>query len=420
MTLRHRKETDGDDSQEGWTLKLPGVAGGVALAREEFSWPGARDALPPEAVGLVRAMTRGAPLEPVATVETERRRVRLIDGAGRAVAEVDDDWVVAMGADGRSSRFREIEVEAAEGAPSGLLGAVGARLREAGATEGSRHPKVFRVLGPKAEEPPDPVVPALDRRARLREVISASIAAGVAALVEQDPGIRLGGDSEHVHKARVATRRLRSDLRTFRPVLDRGWVGRMREEPRWVGAALGAVRDADVLLEELRSQGASLPKLDAPAAEALLARLSSERKAANERLLTILDSDRYLALLSDLTAAANDPPLGGPAAEPEATGRLILPRLLARPARRLRRGVRGLGDDPSDESLHEVQKCAKDLRYAAEAAVPVLGTPARKLAAAAQELQEVLGGLHDAVVAEACFDAVAPAARRRRHWSPGS
>ncbi|MCW3041851.1 MAG: hypothetical protein JWL57_9 [Actinobacteria bacterium] len=61
-----------------------GVAGGVALAREEFSWPGARNALPPEAVGLVRAMTRGAPLEPVATVETERRRVRLIDGAGRA------------------------------------------------------------------------------------------------------------------------------------------------------------------------------------------------------------------------------------------------------------------------------------------------------------------------------------------------
>ncbi|MEA2566541.1 MAG: hypothetical protein QOD49_1718 [Actinomycetota bacterium] len=157
-------------------------------------------------------MTRGAPLEPVATVETERRRVRLIDGAGRAVAEVDDDWVVAMGADGRSSRFREIEVEAAEGAPSGLLGAVGARLREGGATEGSRHPKAFRVLGPKAEEPPDPVVAALDRRARLREVISASIAAGVAALVEQDPGIRLGGDSEHVHKARVATRRLRSDL----------------------------------------------------------------------------------------------------------------------------------------------------------------------------------------------------------------
>jgi CHAD domain-containing protein len=141
---------------------------------------------------------------------------------------------------------------------------------------------VFRVWGPKAEEPPDPVVAALDRRARLREVISASIAAGVAALVEQDPGIRLGGDSEHVHKARVATRRLRSDLRTFRPVLDRGWVGRMREELRWVGAALGAVRDADVLLEELRSQGASLPKLDAPAAEALLAQLSSSgRRSTN-------------------------------------------------------------------------------------------------------------------------------------------
>ena len=39
-------------------------------------------------------------------------------------------------------------------------------------------------------------------------------------LIANDPGVRLGKDPESVHQARVATRRLRSDLRTFRPILD--------------------------------------------------------------------------------------------------------------------------------------------------------------------------------------------------------
>ena len=400
ITLRHRTETAGGKSNEAWTLKLPGNANGVAMVRQELNWPGTRDAPPPQAIGLVRATTRGAGLEPVATVETERARVRLRDRAGLVMAEVDDDRVVVTGRDQRRRHFREIEVEAVEGTAPRILDAVRARLREAGAMDGSRRPKVFRALGPKAEEP-DVAVPVIDHRATLRQVISAAIAQGVTTLIRHDPGIRLGDDIEHVHKARVATRRLRSDLRTFRPILDRDWANKTREELKLAAAALGEVRDADVLLEELRKQAAGLPETDAAAAEAMLGEVSGERNKANERLLAVLDSDRYLVLLNELAAAATDPPLDRSAFEPDAAARSALPQLVRKPWKRLRETVRGLQDPPPDEGLHLVRKRGKAVRYAAEAAAPVIGKPAQKLAAAMENLQEVLGSLHDAVVAEA-------------------
>ena len=44
-------------------------------------------------------------------------------------------------------------------------------------------------------------------------VVRYAIAASVARLLRHDPIVRVGGDPEGVHQARVATRRLRSDLR---------------------------------------------------------------------------------------------------------------------------------------------------------------------------------------------------------------
>src|SRR5205814_929201 len=62
--------------------------------------------------------------------------------------------------------------------------------------------------------------------------------------------------------------------------------------------------------------------------------------------------------------------------------------------------VDALGKEPEDEALHEVRKRAKQARYAAEAVTGVIGKPAGRLASAVAGVQEVLGGLQDAVVAE--------------------
>jgi CHAD domain-containing protein len=80
----------------------------------------------------------------------------------------------------------------------------------------------------------------------------------------------------------------------------------------------------------------------------------------------------------------------------------VVPHLLARDVKRLRRAARNnaRADDPHqhDQALHEVRKKAKRLRYAAESAVPVLPRAGR-LAASAKRVQEALGEHQDTVVA---------------------
>ena len=346
----------------------------------------------------MRATARRAPLQRVARLTSQRRRLRLLDVDGRSLAEVGDDLVNI--AEPSDDRFREIEVEWTPDAASALRRAVVGRLERAGARPGRASPKVFRALGPAARRPPDVVVPDVDRGASVRDVVASSIASATKTLIAHDPGLRLGGDVEHVHKARVATRRLRSDLRTFRRVLDRVWVQRVRGDLRWVGGALGAVRDADVLLGGLQAEAERLGDVDSVPARALLAGLREERERANAQLQLVLDGEPYAILLDTLVSAAADPPLADPSPGEEPAEH-VLPGLVARQWKRLRRWVAGLPDDPPDDALHEVRKRAKQLRYASEAAAPVIGRPATRLAKAAENLQEVLGELHDAVVAEA-------------------
>ncbi|MFK0113925.1 CHAD domain-containing protein [Streptomyces sp. NPDC091217] len=58
---------------------------------------------------------------------------------------------------------------------------------------------------------------------------------------------------------RVACRRLRSVLRSYRSVLDRKATDPVREELKWLGNGLGAERGQEVLLERLSSRIEALP-----------------------------------------------------------------------------------------------------------------------------------------------------------------
>ncbi|HWG74634.1 MAG TPA: CYTH and CHAD domain-containing protein [Acidimicrobiales bacterium] len=430
ITLRYRQDRQAAGTGErGWTLKLRAPPDGKGLVRKELTWAGGRTAPPRPAADLVRALSHGRCLGPVARLVTLRRRTLLTDAAGGALLEVDDDIVSVM--DGRrlAARFREVEVEVVGSAD--LLDAVVERLRDAGAVPGDDRPKVVRALGRRATAPPDVVVPALGSEASVKEMIGAAIAAGYTRLVDHDPGVRLDEDPEDVHQARVATRRLRSDLRSFARLLDDAWTRTVREELGWLARALGAVRDADVLGDRLAGRVGDLAACDRAAAEPLLRRLAAQRKVARRDLRTAMDSDRYLALLDTLVVGALDPPVGlrgageagcgpevdaggapeveggGPAVDGSAPAIEMVPRLVRPPWRNLDKAVGDLGDDPADDALHEVRIMAKRLRYACEAVAPVAGKAARRTAKDAAALQSVLGDHHDAVVAEGWLRAAA-------------
>jgi CHAD domain-containing protein len=395
---------------EGWTVKLPEGQDGVLLVRAEHVFPGDGRRPPAEALSLVRPFVRTAKLKPSVRMRTLRRPVELRDPAGSRLAEVVDDEVQVL--DGRRivDRFRELEVELDEGAETDLLGRVVERLLAAGARAAEPTPKYLRALGGRERAlGPEVVAPEVDAGASVEALLRHDLAGGTLRLFRHEAGVRTGEDPEAVHQARVATRRIRSTLRTFSKLLDEAWTDRLRDDLKWLADLLGEVRDTDVLLERFSEHLAALPPEDAKVGPRLLAKLVDQRDHARRRLLGAMAQDKYAVLLDDLVAAAAAPALLPGADRPAAE---VMPPLVAKPWKRLRKAVREAGDDPADEQLHQIRIRAKRARYAAEAVEPVIGAPAEEFADAIADLQGVLGDHQDAVVGEAWLREAAASARR--------
>ncbi len=406
-SLRHRPG-------EGWTVKLPAERDAPFLVRPEIVFEGNGEAPPAAAVALVRGFVRDRELRARVHMTTIRRRTGIHDARGRLIGGVVDDTVSVVDDGNPPASFRELEVEIGDEMTPALLDAVVERLRRAGAGAPDQTAKYIRALAAEAPLVPEIGVPELGADARAGDVVRRATALSVIRLILHDPVVRLDVDPEGIHQARVATRRLRSDLRTFRSLVDPDFGSELRAELGWLAALLGEVRDGDVLLERLRAKTAELPEDEQIGAGDVLATLEEQRAAAHARLLATLGDDRYVGLVSRLVEAANAPLLT-PAADAPAAD--VIPALVRRPWHRLEKHVRSLGKTPADEQLHELRIRAKRVRYAAEAATPVVGKPGRTLARAAAALQEVLGDLNDAAVTAAWLDRwegseAEPAARR--------
>jgi CHAD domain-containing protein len=408
------------EGEPRWTLKLPDTGdGGAALSRRELDVRTADPEVPAAIADLVTAWVRSAPLAPVTVIRTRRRR-RALRGADDApLAEIDDDEVSVLDDGEVAARFREVEVELAPGASADLLTLVGDALGAAGAGRPDRTSKVARALGPRAMAPSEPEVPALTDASTLAELVVAGIAAPVRSLLDHDPVIRLDDDVEGVHKARVATRRLRSNLHTFASCVDARWAGALRDDLADLAGLLGAVRDSDVLLANLWSDLATLDPVDRPQGALLLSRLSEERAGHLATLLAELRSPEYIALLDRLVEAAAAPPLDGRDGRVDRRAVDVVPELVAPRWKRLRRAVSDLGDDPTDADLHRVRILAKRTRYAADVAVPVVGEPAARLTASLARLQDVLGEVNDAAVAGEWLRRVAPTVTHAEAFAAG-
>jgi CHAD domain-containing protein len=377
VTLRYRAESGAG----AWQLKLP-----HASDRVELELPGDPGEVPERFGELLLATTRGRPLAPVAILDTHRSGLR-VRADGRDLAEVVMDEVEVSGSRAAVSRIEELEVELVDGDDRSLQ-RIERALRAAGALDTDERPKLFRALGLVRASRRQP-----RRSAGPMRHLTAMLEEQYRAVLIHDPGTRLGDDPEALHQMRVAVRRLRALLRVARPMLDREWVTTLRAELAWVGSALGEVRDIDVLLDHLRADAAALGEEERVAFEPLTAQLEARREAARAALREDLGSSRYLRLLDRLESELSAPPARG--------RRRTLARIVAKEHKKLRREVKALGDDPTDEALHETRKQAKRARYAAELAERSRGRKATRYIAAAKRVQDVLGDHQDAHVAEA-------------------
>ncbi|MFC4944979.1 CHAD domain-containing protein [Pseudonocardia sp. GCM10023141] len=406
VTLRRR--TGGKDA--GWHLKLPAGPD----HREELQVPltRARSRPPAALVALVRAYARGAELEPVAELTTRRRRWVLPDGDGALRAELVDDDVTArtFGADAGSRRWREIEVELGGSGSRSLLDKVERRLLAAGLHRSGSATKLGRALDGDERAAAAPSVPG--PRSDAGSVVVAYLRTHAHELRRNDPLVRLDRE-DAVHQMRVSARRLRSALQAFGRVLDRGRTGPLIEELAWFAGELAPARDGEVLAEHITAMLAQLPPdlVLGPVRAATTATFARRGADARKRALSALNSDRYLALLRLVDATLADPPF---TARAERAARRELPRSVGRVYRTLERRIadaeRAEPGPERDEALHAARTRAKRLRYAAEAAVPAIGGPARKLQRPLSRMQDVLGAHQDTLVSRAVLRELAVAA----------
>ncbi|GGO87712.1 CYTH and CHAD domain-containing protein [Wenjunlia tyrosinilytica] len=404
ITLRRRQ--GGHD--EGWHLKLPAGPD----SRREVRLPldaGGPSQVPQEPADLVRAVTRGRELVPVAHLRTRRTRQVLRDAEGNALAEVADDRVTAqvLGSRRRAgdeapgqwteiTSWHEVEVELETGGPD-LLEAVEQILIAAGLRRSGSGSKLARVL---AEEP-STVGPRPQQSLRTAGgAVLARVSGQADAILAWDPAVRLD-EPDSVHQMRVATRRLRSALKTYRKILDRRATDPVEAELKWLAEVLGRARDSEVLGQRLSAEIDRLPVevVLGPVEARITARTASEYRDAHRAALEALSGDRYFALLDALDRLLADPPLL-PAAEQRAD------RALDKAARREHRRLAGrveaaLEAEPGqdrDAALHSARKAAKRARYAGETAQPVLGGRAKRFTKRMKKVQQLLGIHQDAVV----------------------
>ena len=97
------------------------------------------------------------------------------------------------------------------------------------------------------------------------DLVRAAIGASVQRLLLNDSALRIGDDPEGVHQARVATRRLRSDLRTFGPVLDELWRDALRADLE----RLGSTREVAIMARNNPSSKPNRNTSDASSASVL-------------------------------------------------------------------------------------------------------------------------------------------------------
>jgi CHAD domain-containing protein len=396
--LRYRWSDDGSERQ--WTLKLGAAAEGDVMVRREVSYAGEPTVPPASVVDALRGIVGDRPLVRVCHLRSEQQRSFVVDADGARRLVIEDDRVSADVGDDTITRFREIEIELAAGGRRKELDRAARRIQRAGAGEPDPVSKIVRVLGVRASmaaSGPE----ALDEDVTVDHLVRAALSNGLERLLAHDPAVRLGLGPEAVHQARVATRRLRADLRTLRPLLRRDVVDPLRAELAWLGGALGSARDLDVLEEQLRSIAEGLdPPVDL---SEVLQILDGAEADARGTVLAALCDARYDALVRRIERYAAVPPLRDDTA-PRMAARTVVPSLLRKSWRRLETAVDDITVSSPPAMWHEVRKKAKATRYAGELVAPVMGPSAAELGDRAKRIQTDLGLYHDACNAQSWLE----------------
>jgi CHAD domain-containing protein len=236
----------------------------------------------------------------------------------------------------------------------------------------------------------DPAMPARDAA----RAIHLSL---LATLLRNEDGMRRDLDSEFLHDFRVAIRRTRSALTQIREVYPALDVERFKEEFRWLFIETGPKRDLDVYLLKMKVYREALPLEIRADLDPLEEFLERKQKLAHDRLVTVLDSERYRCLLEEWRVFLTEVPAGSLLARnaERPVWELASKRIWEIYRRMVKRG-RTIDEDTPAAVLHDIRIRGKKLRYLLEFFRSLYSEDAiGRLVAELKRLQDSLGDFND-------------------------
>jgi CHAD domain-containing protein len=206
-------------------------------------------------------------------------------------------------------------------------------------------------------------------------------------------------DTEFLHDLRVAVRRTRSAVKLLGAVLPDELAEHYKAEFKWLGDVTTPVRDLDVHLLGFDAMAGQLEAASPADLEPLRAFLARRRAREFRRLAAALRGPRFRAIADDwrkaLLELRDD---GGPRRRRPTAAALAL-STTGRSFRRIAAQGGAITSESPPESLHDLRKRAKELRYLLEFFAPLHDPVAyRKVVGDLKQLQDCLGEFQDSEV----------------------
>ncbi|MGO9188335.1 MAG: CHAD domain-containing protein [Streptosporangiaceae bacterium] len=240
--------------------------------------------------------------------------------------------------------------------------------------------------------------------------ITASMPASVAVarlllrlldtLEQNVDGVLRDIDTEFLHDLRVAVRRTRSAIKLLGEVLPADLAEHYKTEFKWLGDLTTPTRDLDVHLLGFGPMTAQLVAASPADLEPLRAFLVRRRAREFRRLAAALRGPRFRAITDDWRKALLEiRDAAPPRRRREPTAAELALRTTGHAFRRIATHGAAITADSPPESLHDLRKRAKELRYLLEFFAPLHDPVAyRKVVGELKSLQDCLGDFQDSQV----------------------
>jgi CHAD domain-containing protein len=338
----------------------------LTASAKGLRWPALAGALPP---GPLRArlqpVTEVRALVPTARASATVRQLRVLNADDKTIAWLTVTDMSLAGPDGQNGTGLppRLSVTAVRGyqaqtdkiaqcltAAPGVTPAVASPLDDVLAAAG-RHPGDYSG---KIDVKLTAEMPA---RCALEEVLLRLL----DTLEANVPGTIRDVDTEFLHDLRVAVRRTRSAVKLCGDVLPAGVPEAFSGEFKWLGDVTTPIRDLDVYLLGYDEMAAGLLAATPAELEPFHRDLAQRREIEQRELVSALRSRRFL----DLTKAWRKELAARAPRRGITAGALAADRIGRAHRKVLKRGAAITQDSPP-ESLHDLRKRCKELRYLLE------------------------------------------------------